>query len=84
MSSSTHGPNETSSAALPLHDASSRPATTHVQADAARAIDHTNAWKPALDRRQSWNKEDQKHALQMSAVAGANTGPGFTEKPGNA
>ena len=25
-------------------------------------LDHTNSWKPSLDRRQSWSKEDQKHA----------------------
>ena len=25
-------------------------------------LDHTNSWKPSLDRRQSWSREDQKHA----------------------
>ncbi|KND92446.1 hypothetical protein TOPH_02925 [Tolypocladium ophioglossoides CBS 100239] len=52
----------------------------HAEADAARAMDHTNSWTPSLDRRQSWSKEDQKRALQMSAMDGVKTGPGFTEK----
>ena len=43
-------------------------------------LDHTNSWKPSLDRRQSWSKEDQKHALQMSSLDGVKTGPGFSEK----
>ncbi|KAM4058857.1 hypothetical protein HRG_008260 [Hirsutella rhossiliensis] len=87
MSSSTQGQTQpTSSAAIPHHyphsqQAAATTTTTHAQADAARAIDHTNAWKPSLDRRQSWNKEDQKHVLQMSGMAVGNTGPGFTEKP---
>ncbi|UNI16849.1 hypothetical protein JDV02_003245 [Purpureocillium takamizusanense] len=52
----------------------------HPDANAARAMDHTNSWKPSLDRRQSWSKEDQKHALQMSSLDGVKAGPGFTEK----
>lgn len=32
------------------------------------AIEHAEAWKPNLDRRQSWSKEDQKRALQMSGI----------------
>lgn len=39
----------------------------------------TSAWKPSLDRRQSWNKEDQKRALQMTGVSNVKTGPGFSE-----
>ncbi|KZZ99539.1 hypothetical protein AAL_02111 [Moelleriella libera RCEF 2490] len=42
--------------------------------------DAATAWKPALDRRQSWNKEDQKRAVQMTAVDEVKAGPGFTEK----
>jgi hypothetical protein len=55
----------------------------HLGNDAApaRGITSTNAWKPSLDRRQSWSKEDQKHALHMSAMEDVKTGPGFTEKP---
>lgn len=54
--------------------------STHAEADAARAMDHTNSWTPSLDRRQSWSKEDQKRACQMPAMDGVKTGPGFTEK----
>ncbi|KAK2616908.1 hypothetical protein QQS21_000286 [Conoideocrella luteorostrata] len=54
------------------------PATSSHSQD--RPLAATNAWKPSFDRRQSWSKEDQKHTLQMSAVEGVKTGPGFTEK----
>ncbi|OAA35928.1 hypothetical protein NOR_07736 [Metarhizium rileyi] len=46
----------------------------------ARAMSTIDAWKPSFDRRQSWSKEDQKHALHMSAVDGVQEGHGFTEK----
>ncbi|KAG8417560.1 hypothetical protein J3459_006555 [Metarhizium acridum] len=46
----------------------------------ARAMSAADEWRPAFDRRQSWSKEDQKHALQMRAVEGVKTGLGFTEK----
>jgi hypothetical protein len=32
---------------------------------ANRAMSHTGAWKPALDRRQSWNAQEYKHEVQM-------------------
>ncbi|POR32579.1 Protein PLM2 [Tolypocladium paradoxum] len=57
-----------------------RRSSTHAEADAARAMDHTNSWTPSRDRRQSWSKEDQKHAAQMSTIDDVQTGPGFTEK----
>ncbi|KAJ6444997.1 MFS multidrug transporter [Purpureocillium lavendulum] len=59
---------------------SSSPPSHSDAAAAARAMDHTNAWQPSLDRRQSWSKEDQKHVLQMSSLDGAKTAPGFSEK----
>lgn len=37
-------------------------------AAAKHAQEHAQEWKPNLDRRQSWNKEDQKRALQMSGI----------------
>ncbi|KAK1640711.1 hypothetical protein BDP81DRAFT_311745 [Colletotrichum phormii] len=40
----------------------------------------TNSWKPSFERRQSWNQEDQKRALQMSRIEDVKTGPGFTER----
>ncbi|KAJ0306636.1 uncharacterized protein N0V96_007274 [Colletotrichum fioriniae] len=40
----------------------------------------TNSWKPSFERRQSWNQEDQKRALQMSHIEDVKTGPGFTER----
>ncbi|CAG9973943.1 unnamed protein product [Clonostachys byssicola] len=36
---------------------------------AQHALEHTNSWTPKLDRRQSWSKEDQKRALQMTGIA---------------
>ncbi|CAH0054881.1 unnamed protein product [Clonostachys solani] len=60
----------------------SRPANqteaAHAKTDAAHptdtraaqhALEHTNSWTPKLDRRQSWSKEDQKRALQMTGIA---------------
>ncbi|KAK0375753.1 uncharacterized protein CCOS01_13267 [Colletotrichum costaricense] len=40
----------------------------------------TSSWKPSFERRQSWNQEDQKRALQMSHIEDVKTGPGFTER----
>ncbi|KAH6605425.1 hypothetical protein Trco_007132 [Trichoderma cornu-damae] len=47
------------------------------------AIRHTSSWQPSsLNRRLSWSKQDQKHALQMSGIEGVRSGhQGFTEKP---
>ncbi|KAL8342853.1 hypothetical protein RB598_004286 [Gaeumannomyces tritici] len=47
---------------------------------AERARTAAEAWKPAMDRRQSWNREEQKHSLQMSSIADVKTGPGFSER----
>ncbi|KAG5956393.1 hypothetical protein E4U57_002636 [Claviceps arundinis] len=40
------------------------------------------AWKPSFDRRQSWNREEQKREMQMREVGAvkSKTGSGFTEK----
>ena len=52
---------------------------------AARAMSHTGAWKPALDRRQSWSAQEYKHDLfkrqYMAAGPGeeAGKGGGFSE-----
>ncbi|KAF0323915.1 hypothetical protein GQ607_008887 [Colletotrichum asianum] len=43
-------------------------------AEAARVIERTNSWKPSFERRQSWNKEDQKRELQMSHIEDHNLG----------
>ncbi|KAL2193398.1 hypothetical protein P885DRAFT_81268 [Corynascus similis CBS 632.67] len=44
-------------------------------AASTRAMSHTGAWKPALDRRQSWNAQEYKHDLlkrqYMSGEEGA-------------
>lgn len=57
---------------------------SHAEADAARAMDHTNSWTPttaSFTRRQSWKREDQKHELHMTGVlADVKTGQGFTER----
>ena len=48
--------------------------STTVAASAARtaaerhAMEHADSWKPSLDRRQSWNQQDQKRALQMTGI----------------
>ena len=44
-----------------------------------RGLAAPSAWQPTLDRRQSWNKQDQKHALQIRELQGK-TAQGFTEK----
>lgn len=56
------------------------PATPHSATDAQRGMSHVDAWKPLFNRRQSWNKEEHKHALQMSRVGDVKTGPGFSER----
>jgi hypothetical protein len=38
-------------------------ASTNPEA-AKRAMTHTGAWKPALDRRQSWDAQEYKHEVQ--------------------
>nr|XP_036577882.1 uncharacterized protein CTRU02_12189 [Colletotrichum truncatum]KAF6784978.1 hypothetical protein CTRU02_12189 [Colletotrichum truncatum] len=64
----------------PHKDITSDQSSSHAAADAVRAIERTNSWKPSFERRQSWNKEDQKRALQMSHIEDVKTGPGFTER----
>lgn len=49
------------------------------QSDSDRGMRNTSAWKPRFDRRQSWNKEDQKHDLQMTGLQDVKSGPGFSE-----
>ena len=56
------------------------PASPQSTANAQRAMSSTSAWKPNLDRRQSWKKEDQKRELQMSNVGDVKEGPGFSER----
>ena len=56
------------------------PLSPHAAALAARAMEATNSWKPSINRRQSWSKEDQKHKLQMSRVGDVVIGPGFSER----
>lgn len=53
--------------------------SAHAATEAARAMEHTNSWKPSHARRQSWNKEDMKHHVQMGGIHEVRTGPGFTE-----
>lgn len=56
------------------------PTTPHTATDAQRGMSHVGAWQPRLDRRQSWDKEEHKHAMQMSGVRDVKTGPGFSER----
>ncbi|KAL1874927.1 hypothetical protein VTK73DRAFT_10353 [Phialemonium thermophilum] len=60
--------------------APSSPTTEHCAADAKRAMSHTKAWRPVM-RRQSWDKEEHKHTLQMTGIIReVKTGFGFSEK----
>ena len=56
------------------------PASPRGTAEAERAMGSAAAWKPALDRRQSWNRQEHKHELQMSKVGDVKEGPGFSER----
>lgn len=55
-----------------------------LEKSAARAMSSTDSWKPSLgdSRRQSYHKEDQKHALQMSGItaSGISGERGFSEE----
>ena len=85
-----HSSAVTASSSIPSHPAPKDPASTssgtatgaegRTDAGAARAMDSTNSWKPSFERRQSWNKEDQKRALQMTGIDNVKTGPGFSER----
>ncbi|EHK46060.1 hypothetical protein TRIATDRAFT_299538 [Trichoderma atroviride IMI 206040] len=59
----------------PFHPQDSSPACQS-------AIRHSSTWKPSsLNRRLSWNNQDQKHELQMSGIDGVRSGEqGFTER----
>jgi len=60
---------------------------TQDNAASARGMSHTGAWKPALDRRQSWDAQEYKHDLlkrqYMDGEGGAagkgSGGGGFSE-----
>ena len=54
--------------------------TPHTATDAKRGMSHVEEWKPSFERRQSWDKEEHKHAMQMSRVQDVKTGPGFSER----
>jgi len=56
------------------------PTTPHSATDAQRGMSHVHSWTPQFNRRQSWSKEEHKHALQMSRVGDVKTGPGFSER----
>jgi hypothetical protein len=56
------------------------PTSPHGAADAQRAMNSTDTWKPSFNRRQSWSKEEHKHELQMGQIGDVKTGPGFTER----
>ncbi|OLN95833.1 hypothetical protein CCHL11_02689 [Colletotrichum chlorophyti] len=73
-------PTATTSNQPSLATSTSAGAPSHSASEAARVIERTNSWKPSFERRQSWNKEDQKRELQMSHIDEVKTGPGFTER----
>jgi hypothetical protein len=57
--------------------------TTDDNTDAfTHAMSHTGAWKPALDRRQSWSAQEYKHDLLKRQYMGGRAGKeggGFSE-----
>ncbi|OHE97292.1 hypothetical protein CORC01_07347 [Colletotrichum orchidophilum] len=76
---------QTAAATPDISNYTTSPTTTHHhhhQTSSPPAIieSTTNSWKPSFERRQSWNQEDQKRALQMSHIEDVKTGPGFTER----
>lgn len=80
-SSTTEFGGETTAAEEMARVGRSRRHSAAAQAQAARAVAATASWKPNLDRRQSWSKEDQKHQLHMSRVEDVRPGcPGFSER----
>jgi len=48
-------------------------------ADAKRAMSATAAWKPALDRRQSWDAQEHRREMMMTRISDVQAGPGFSE-----
>jgi len=48
-------------------------------AAAVRAMSHTGAWKPAFDRRQSWDAQEYKHDQHRRQYMGQRQGGGFSE-----
>lgn len=66
------------------HRRDSLSSSTAAGDEAERARTATEAWKPAMNRRLSWNREEQKRSLQMGSIADVTTGPGFTERSATA
>lgn len=64
-----HNPSLTTPSHQPINHTHNTPAMPN-DAAAKHALEHTTSWKPSLDRRQSWNKEDRKRALQMAPITG--------------
>ncbi|KAM3553935.1 hypothetical protein MY1884_001635 [Beauveria asiatica] len=60
--------------------AKARASSTGGGGAASSAQQKTTSWTPNFERRQSWNAQDRKHELQMAALDGIRTGPGFTER----
>ncbi|KAG6121146.1 hypothetical protein E4U13_005349 [Claviceps humidiphila] len=59
-----------------------KPPTVKTTTTTATVMAAATAWKPSFDRRQSWNREEQKREMQMREVGAvkSKTGSGFTEK----
>ncbi|KAG6068182.1 hypothetical protein E4U32_001564 [Claviceps aff. humidiphila group G2b] len=79
MSEKTAIPIPSSQGAAPPDQKSPTVKTTTTTATVMAAA---TAWKPSFDRRQSWNREEQKREMQMREVGAvkSKTGSGFTEK----
>jgi hypothetical protein len=57
--------------------------TTDPSHGADRAMSHTGAWKPAIDRRQSWDAQEYKHdQLKQQYMGGGDSAGGAAGKAG--
>ncbi|KAH6997317.1 hypothetical protein EDB80DRAFT_727591 [Ilyonectria destructans] len=74
-------PQSCDSSSPPVSPSLTRRMSAHAEADAARAISHTNNWTPVFEHCHKWNSEDRKHAMHMVNIGAVKTGPGFTERP---
>ncbi|KAH8694567.1 hypothetical protein BGZ61DRAFT_532636 [Ilyonectria robusta] len=77
----TQEPQSYDSSSPPVSPSTGRRMSAHAEADAARAISHTNNWTPVFEHCHKWNSEDRKHAMHMVNIGAVKTGPGFTERP---
>ena len=50
------------------------------EAEKARRLSSTAGWKPAMDRRTSYDKQEFKREMQMTGLDSEKKAPGFSER----